>query len=64
MKKIINQHFNSNLYFACSIGFAQAQHRKTQFATELFVYSADRLRYPEVFMIQPPQKTMMERPIM
>ena len=39
MKKIINNSLII-IYFACSIGFAQ--NRKTQFATELFVYSADR----------------------
>ena len=39
MKKIINNTLIV-IYFACSIGFAQ--NRKTQFATEVFVYSADR----------------------
>lgn len=38
MKKIIKNTLIV-IYFACSIGFAQ--NRKTQFATELFVYSAD-----------------------
>lgn len=39
MKKIINSTLIV-IYFACSVGFAQ--NRKTQFATEVFVYSADR----------------------
>ena len=38
MKKIINSTLIV-IYFACSISFAQ--NRKTQFATEVFVYSAD-----------------------
>ena len=38
MKKIINSTLIV-IYFACSVGFAQ--NRKTQFATEVFVYSAD-----------------------
>ena len=39
MKKIINNTLII-IYLTCSIGFAQ--NRKTQFATELFVYNADR----------------------
>ena len=40
MKKIITN-ILIVVYFSCSISFVQAQNRKTQFATELFVYSAD-----------------------
>ena len=40
MKKIITNTLIV-VYFSCSICFVQAQNRKTQFATELFVYSAD-----------------------